>query len=152
MILLVSPAVADGMARSQEVADGLFRTTDYKEHLEFKLFRDQLATYGLPPVLYGFTVVVDDMVKETARPLATSSKAFISGTTSAFVLSKPNALKGVNGNTSFSSMHIFEPKGHDLKVEVFDEPKNRRKMIAAEIFYATNVVAREATAVITSAV
>lgn len=152
MILLISPAVADGMARSQEISDGLFRTTDYKDHMQFKLFRDQWATWGLPPVLYGFTVIVDDMVKETARPLATSSKSFLSGTTSAFVISKPNALKGVNGNASFSSMHLFEPANHPLKVEVFDQPMHRRKLITAETFFSANVVSREGSAVITSAV
>lgn len=150
LILLVGPDVADGMSRSQEIADTLIRTDSYKDYLQFEMFRNQLDTYGLPPKLYGYTLIVDDFVKETARPLATASKSFFAGSNTAYVVTKADALKGQNGNTSFSSMHIFEPKGHDLKVEVFDEPWNRRKRVTAETFFDVGVVGREASAVITS--
>jgi len=150
LFLVVSPTVAAAMARSQEIADGLFRTTDYKEHLQYELFQGQLARYGLPPVLYGVTLVVDNWTKETTKIGATSSKSFLPDTNSAYLIAKPGGIKSVSGGKAFGSVNFFVPKGKEMIVNVIDVPRDHRKVIQCIDFFDCQLVAREKTALITN--
>lgn len=127
--LVVSPTVADVMARSQEIQDGLNRTTDFSEYLQYDLYKNQLARYGLPPKLYGLNLLVDPWVEKTAKVGATSTKSFVAGTNSAYIVTRPGGIKSASGGRSFGSAAFFTVKGQELSAEVIDWPIDKRKLI-----------------------
>jgi len=150
LILLVGPELADKMGRSAEIQDGFYRQEGFAEYLQYKTFAKQFHMYGLPPVLYGFTVLVDNTVRTSTKVLgSTTTTSFLPTTTNAYILTRPGALKGDNGNTAFSSIGLFEVKGHELKVEVFPEPHNRRALIAAETYYTHEFTGKEGSFLVT---
>lgn len=151
LILVVGPELADVMGRCAEIKDGFPRQEGWADWLQFKAFKDQYNLYGLPPVIYGFPVICDQTVKTTSKILASSTTtSFLPTSDTAYVMTKPNFMKGDNGNTSFSSYHLFEVKGEELKVEVFDEPHNKRKLVAADCNYTIEPVGKEGSFAITS--
>lgn len=150
LFLVVTPTVAMAMARSQEIADGLFRTTDYKEHLQYDLWKGQLSRYGLPPVLYGVNLVVDSWVKTTSRVGATVASTYTADTNSAYFVMKPGGIKSFSGGKSFGSVEFFVPKGKELVTEVLDQPEHKRKLIRCFDMFDCKLVAREASALVTN--
>lgn len=150
LFLVVTPTVAMAMARSQEIADGLFRTTDYKEHLQYDLWKGQLTRYGLPPVLYGINLVVDNWVKTTTRIGQTTSSTYTADTNSAYFLTKPGGIKSFSGGSSFGSVQFFVPKGKEMVTEVLDQPVDKRKMIRCIDMFDVKLVSRECTALVTN--
>lgn len=150
LFLVVGPDVADGMARSQEIADGVFRTTDYAKYLEFDLWTNQWNRYGLPPKLYGFTLVVDPWVKETAKIGATRAKSFVAGDNAAYVMVKPGALKSASGGKAFGSWEFFAPKGKEMVTEVIDWPIDKRKLVRVNDFLDIQPVAKECSYLVTA--
>jgi hypothetical protein len=151
LFLVVSPTVADAMARSAEIADSLIRAENYEKYMQFDLWKDQLSRYGLPPKLYGLTLVVDPWIKETAANIGvTSSKSYASGTTVAYVIHKPNAISPPSGGKSFGSVEYFIPKGKELVAENIDIPLDKRKLVRVSDMFDTKVTGREGTYLITA--
>lgn len=150
LFLVVGPEVADGMSRSQEIADGLHRTTDFKEYMQYDLWQNQMARYGLPPKLYGITLVVDPWIKETAKIGATRAKSFVAGSNSAYVMVKPGALKSASGGKAFGSWEFFTVKGREMVTEVIDWPIDHRKKVQVIDYLDVQPVAKEASYLITA--
>lgn len=150
MFLVIGPEVADGMSRSQEIADGLHRTTDFKEYMQYDLFQNQWARYGLPPKLYGFTLVVDPWIKETAKIGATRAKSFVAGSNSAYVMVKPGGIKSASGGKAFGSWEFFTVKGKEMVTEVIDWPIDKRKVVMTTDYLDVQPVAKEASYLITA--
>lgn len=129
LVLVVGPTVARKMAASAEIADYLAQSPFAKEWLEFEAFKNQLATWGLPPFLYGIRLIVDTLVKETSAFGASSlSKSFATGATSAYILARPGQLVGVGGNVGFSTIGAFVYKSEEMLTEIIDIPLDKRKV------------------------
>lgn len=151
LFLVIGPEMADLMARSPEISDYIKGAGQAAApYLEFKLWAEQNALYGLPQVLYGMKVVVDETVSDTAKIGETSNKTFLPGTSSAYVITKKNWQNESPIATQFSSIHFFVDKNDEMKTEVFDEPMNRRQIVALTDSWECQLVSRETSAVITS--
>lgn len=129
-VLVVGPTVAGKMAESAEIADYLAQNPDATRYIEGDLFKNQLANYGLPPRLYGISVVVDPLVLEQSSFGATANKVFATGDTSAYLITKGGSLNGMAGGGSFSFIHCFEYTPEEFLVETIDDYINKRKILS----------------------
>jgi hypothetical protein len=119
--MVISPTVANIISQAAEIRDYV---KNYPAALPFLQGSDIFSRYGLPPNLFGVSVVVDDSVKITTRKgAASATRSFVYGNSAIFV-SRPGGLIGVEGSTSFSTCQIFAFE--DMTVENWDDPKDRR--------------------------
>jgi hypothetical protein len=118
--MVISPTVANLLSQTTEIRDYV---KNYPAALPFLQGADTFSRYGLPPNLFGVSLVVDDSVKVTSRKGATLARSFVYGNSAVFV-SRPGGLVGVEGSTSFSTCQIFAFE--DMTVENWDDPKDRR--------------------------
>lgn len=152
IFVVVSPTVADVMARSQEVADGYHRQQDFSEYMQYDLYKNQLARYGLPPKLYGLNILVDPWIERTAKIGATPTKSFVAGTNVAYVMTKPGGIKSASGGRSFGSFAFFATKNQEMKTEVIDWPLDKRKLVRVTDMLDVKCTANEASYLITAVV
>ena len=150
LFLVVSPTVADIMARSGEIADYIKESTAAPQYIEFKLWAEQNALYGLPQVLYGVKVVVDETIKDPVKSGETSAKAFLPGDTSAFLITKKGGVKSSEIGTEFSSVHFFVEKEWEMRTEEFDEPITARTIQSVTDSWEAQMVAKAATVCFTA--
>lgn len=154
LVLVVSPTVARQMAESGEVADYLAQNPDATRYIQGELFQKQLMQYGLPPRLYGINVVVDPLVVDSAAldTSDTTSKSFIAGATSAYLIARPGSIDSNAGGSSFSFLHCFSYKGEEMLVETVDDYINKRQILAVTDNRHIRSVASEAGFVFTEVV
>ena len=119
--MVISPTIANSLSQTAEIRD--YVKNYAAGALPFLQGGDIFSRYGLPPNLFGVSVVVDDSVKVTSRKGATLARSFVYGNSAVFV-SRPGGLVGVEGSTSFSTCQIFAFE--DMTVENWDDPKDRR--------------------------
>ena len=120
--LVISPTIANLLSQTEEVRN--YVKNYAAGALPFLQGGDIFSRYGLPPNLFGVSVVVDDSVKITTRKgAASTTRSFVYGNSAIFV-SRPGGLVGVEGSTSFSTCQIFAFE--DMTVENWDDPKDRR--------------------------
>jgi hypothetical protein len=119
--LVISPTIANLISQTDEIRNYV---KNYPAALPFLQGSDIFSRYGLPPNLFGVSIVVDDSVKITTRKgAASATRSFVYGNSAIFV-SRPGGLIGVEGSTSFSTCQIFAFE--DMTVENWDDPKDRR--------------------------
>lgn len=152
LYLVISPVVAGKMAESAEIADYLAQNPVAKEYLQGNAFAQQVANYGLPPVLYGIKIMVDPLVTETADLEATSSKSYAAGTSSAYLVARPGSINGNAGGANFSFVHCFSYTPEEMLVEVTDDVVNKRKILSVVDTRVIQGVAPEAGFLFTSVV
>lgn len=150
--LVVSPTVADVMARSQEIADGYHRQQDFSEYMQYSLYANQLMRYGLPPKLYGVNLVVDPWIERTTKVGATATKSFVAGSNVALVVTKPGGIKSASGGRSFGSTGFFTVRGHEMVSETIDLPWDKRKLIRVTDFLDVKCICNEASYLVTGVV
>ena len=120
--MVISPTVANLLSQTEEIRN--YVKNYAAGALPFLQGGDIFSRYGLPPNLFGVSVVVDDSVKITTRKgAASTTRSFVYGNSAVFV-SRPGGLVGVEGSTSFSTCQIFAFE--DMTVENWDDPKDRR--------------------------
>jgi hypothetical protein len=149
---VVSPTVADVMARSQELADGYHRQQDFSEYMQYDLYKNQLARYGLPPKLYGINVLVDPWIERTTKIGATETKSFVAGTNAAYFITKPGGIKSASGGRAFGSVAFFTVKGEEMRTEVVDWPIDRRKKVMVTDMLDCQMVAPAASYLVSATV
>ena len=119
--MVISPTIANLLSQTSEIRDYV---KNYPAALPFLQGADTFSRYGLPPNLFGVSLVIDDSVKITTRKgAASTTREFVYGNSAVFV-SRPGGLIGVEGSTSFSTCQIFAFE--DMTVENWDDPKDRR--------------------------
>lgn len=131
MILVVDPTTARKMATSPEIHSYLKESPFAEAKLRDKNNWNQ--QFGLPPDLYGFTVVVEKAVVEAAKKGgATDRKWALNGsvgTATAYLLTRPEdegmALDegGDDDPTVHSTIAVLSYE--EMNVEVFEDSKNR---------------------------
>jgi len=120
LYLVFNPNVAKTVALSGEFLDFVKQNPTaiaiWENQPQFRL-------YGIPEQLMGLRVVVDDTTYNSAAPGASPSLHFTLSDSYAVLLTKQRAVNPAAGS-AFSTFNAFLYE--DMKVEVFDDPENRR--------------------------
>jgi hypothetical protein len=152
LVLVLSPTLAKQMAVTSEIRDFVAQQQTSPAYIEGKLFSNQLGNYGLPSILYGIKVVVDPLVRDTAAIGATTSKSFVAGSTTAYLISRQGALSSDVGGSNFSFLHCFTYTPEELRTDVVDDTVNLRKIIRVLHTRQVKAVATEAAFLFTACV
>lgn len=138
LIFLISPGYARKISVCQEIVDYIKQSTVAKEYIQGKLGPN--AQYGLPPVLYGYNVVVEDAVRvSTRKGAASTTKSYVKADASPVLLSRPGGLEGVEGAPSFSTVTLFFKE--EMTVESKHDRDERMHLGRVVEDYATVVTA-----------
>lgn len=128
-MVVLAPNLAQGMSQSAEIQD-------FIKQSEFALAQlrgdapNQNRQWGLPTVLYAEEILVEKTVRITSRQNAvTTVQAFIYPISSAFMLSRPGELEGIEGSPDFSTIQNFFYKD-ELTLENFHDPQNKREVVS----------------------
>lgn len=134
LILLLAPRAARRMASTPEI-HAIYKESMYADAVVSKQAANPNAVWGLPAMLYGYTVVVENAVRVKTRPVQAGTLAattggppanrdFVKSATSAIVCSRPGGLDGQMGAPSFSTFQRYYFQT-EMKVEIFDEAKHQ---------------------------
>lgn len=133
LILLLSPQAARRMATTPEI-HAIYKESTYTEKLVSRAGVNPNAVWGLPEMLYGYKVVVENAVRVSESPQDDDTLASTSGGASAprrFVKSFDSAVilsqEGVDGeigapNYSTVQRYFVEK---EIAVEIFDDSKHQ---------------------------
>lgn len=124
LIFVCSPGCARKMALSQEIVDYLKQSSVSEAVLRGEI---KQSIYGLPNLLYGFKVVIEDTVKVTSKKGAsTVARSYILPDTTPVLMSRVGALTDERLPTaaSFSTLSLFSFE--DMTIEENDDTKHRR--------------------------
>lgn len=127
LILVVGPALARQMAKSQKIHAYLKESPFAKDRLGIGGNNQVMSNrrYGLPEDLYGYAVIVEDTPVVTSRKgAATESLSYVLGEDEAYLIARPGGLEGVEGTPSFSTLQGFFFE--EFTVELKQDPDNRR--------------------------
>lgn len=127
LIVVVGPELARKMAKSPEIHNYVRENPVAKERLAVggnnQMFTN--SRYGLPEVLYGYNLIVEDTPIVTARKGAASqAPGYVLGDDEAYMIARPGGLEGVEGAPSFSTLQGFFFE--EFTVELKQDPDNRR--------------------------
>ncbi len=122
--LVMSPNTAMRLGESQEIIDFVKQAPD-----SWKMIQGDLSglnsEFGMPDMLYGIPIVVDDTVLvSSARGAATATYANTLTDGNVFLLSRVGGIDSPGGGPSFSTLTGFFYE--ELTVETKDDPDNRR--------------------------
>lgn len=131
LILLLSPHAARRMATTPEL-HAIYKESTYTERLVAKAGVNPNAVWGLPEMLYGYKVIVENAVRVSESPqdddtiaATTGSPAprrFIKSFDSAVVLSQEK-VDGNIGAPNYSTVQRYYVD-REMSVEIFDEAKH----------------------------
>jgi hypothetical protein len=123
--LVVNPTTAQGMSASAEIQDYIKQSPYSLDQLMGDIDR-QTGQWGLPEMLYGHPVVVEDAVRVTSRAGASpDALSYILPDGEAYLLAREGELDGMEGMRSFSTVQMFYHLD-EMTVETFDDVNNRR--------------------------
>lgn len=124
MVLVMNPNTAQKIGECQEMVNAFIQSREAYPHFAGDM--DKYSDYGLPPILYGIKVVVEDTVLVTSRRNASSvTRSFACADDVVYLLSRPGGLVSkANSGPSFSTCMVFTYE--DLTVETIDDRDNRR--------------------------
>jgi hypothetical protein len=128
--LLVSPNDAYAMANTGEIQSYMKNNEHAVKQLLEQGFDGRASKYGLPPVLYGWEVVVEDSIRTSTKLTSTDLASTGFNTDQSFLWSDGTAVcvarqavEGVAGMPSFSTIGLFISE--DMTSEMFDDEENR---------------------------
>jgi hypothetical protein len=124
LIVVFNPNTADKIARSQEIH--IFLQGSYWVREEIEKGIGPNAQFGLPSQIYGYKVVVEDTVKNTAKKGVAKANAYAFPDQQIIMVSRVGGLEGTYGSPSFSTITQFTYE--DMTVESMDDRNNRRTM------------------------
>ncbi len=129
LVMVISPGLAKTMAVTSEIHDYLARSP-----FAFAQVRGdkpgQNMLWGLPDMLYGVKLVVEDAVIVAQRPKAdgsnaTTARTYVKSDDSAVFMSRQGGIEGNYGSPSYSTIQCYFYE-YELAVESFDDPENKR--------------------------
>ena len=123
-ILVMNPTTAKGIGTAQEMVEAIKHSQDAMKH--FKGLTSDYSEFGLPSLLYGLPIVVEDTVMITSRKgNSTTTRSYACSDDVVYLLSRPGGLMArANSGPSFSSLMCFLYE--DMTVEMMKDSKNRR--------------------------
>jgi len=129
MHLVLNPDDALNMANTAEIHSYLARSPAALAQVRGDS-PGQNTLWGLPDMLYGFSLEVDDSPKVTSRPsspqssMTAGTRSYIWQQGSPTLLSRPGKLGGQYGRKSFSTLQIFFYR--EMEVYTKDDRDNER--------------------------
>jgi hypothetical protein len=121
--LVMGPECARRISITQEIVDTVKQSPFAMDYINGKLGPN--AYYGLPPVLYGYNVVVEDTYLVTTRKgNATQTHGPALASSTPFLCSRPGGLNAPESGPSFSTHTVMMKE--EMTVEIFDDNKQRR--------------------------
>lgn len=143
LLFVCGPDIASAMANSPEV-HAIMKESQYALPLiQGKGSVSPIGRYGLPPVLYGMKIVVEDTAYHTdAKGSSTYTPLYALGSGSAYFLSRPGGLDGLEGASSWSTLTGFFKE--EMTVRVKNDPDNRRilgSIVSNYVYQVTEVKA-----------
>lgn len=137
--LIISPKLAITLALNEEIRD-LLKQSQYA--MDRLTWRNQ--QWGLPDMIAGYELYVEDVSSTTSRPNADGTPAtvgtdrnYLLSNTNAIVVSKEPGMDGGFGLPNFSTVQIYY-YDYEMSVEAFDDPENKR--ISINVVDQTEVV------------
>jgi len=133
LCLIMNPNGAKTTADTQEIHAYLAQQVDSGKMIEGK-YPNVAENYGIPPMLYGFKVIVENTVittnssgsgLENTNPDVLDSTSFVFADNQVFVASRPGAIPGEAGGNSFCSVTCLEFEGEEMVSEMFDIPEDK---------------------------
>lgn len=124
LIVVIGPGLAAAMAVSQEITDYIKGSPDAYRYVKGELMNENPnVKYGLPPVLYGFPLVIEGTRRTTNRKGGTKAVSRVFGNQYAAMVSRPGGLVGTVG-PSFSTLTVYAKE--EMTVETMKDTNNRR--------------------------
>lgn len=103
--IVMNPVTARSIAKSSELVDYLKGSPYALPHFRGETAGDGL--YGLPPELYGFTVIVENAVRTTNKKQGAKAVSYALANDTIIVCSRVGGLDGIYGAPSFSTLTMF---------------------------------------------
>lgn len=126
LILVMNPTTAYAIGETQELIDVIKQSAEAYAQVTQQTGR--WSEYGLPNMLYGLKVIVEDAVIITSAPgAATETRGFAMDDGIAYVLARPGGLAAKGGGPSFSTVTLFAKE--EMTVERNREAYHRRQNI-----------------------
>lgn len=145
LILVISPSLAIGMAKSAELHDYVKSSPYAKSGLVWE-DKGLTGSWGVPPVLYGFKVIIEDAVRNAGRKGDTDSNDYILGDT-AMLVARPGSLVSVGGGANFGTLAFFMKE--EMNFESKDDVQNRRHQLRLVEDWDKQVIAPSSGALFT---
>lgn len=140
LVCVINPATARKMSSSAEIRDYVKQTMGaimiQRGEDESLVGEDR---WGLPPVLYGVKIVIENTTLLTSAKGATRATGYVVPTGVAVFLARPGALMGIEGIPEFSTAQLFCYE--EMSAENKHDPDNRRYLGRFIDNYGTNIVA-----------
>lgn len=124
LILVLGPDEASAIAECQELVDHVKHSPKALAQWRGEEMGRNVQ-YGLPDMLYGYEVVVEDAVRTTSRKGGTVAKGFAWPSATACLVSRPGGLVGRAGGPTFSTITGFIYEKDDMSVETRHDQDNR---------------------------
>lgn len=123
LVVVMSPHTAGLIAESQEIVQHLVQSPFALAQVRQDV-PNQNGQWGLPDVLYGVRVCVEDAVKVTSKKLATRASGYVCPAQTMVFMARPGGLMGMQGIPEFSTIQGFMYE--ESTVETKFDSDNRR--------------------------
>ncbi len=125
---VISPNLAKAIGNSPEIHNYVKYGPFAKDSIQGDLFE----AVGVPKVLYGMELVIEDAVRVSDRPQygygtqtqVSSQRAYIKSDSTAWVLTRQGGIDGLYMGESFSTVQLYWFQ-YLMAVEVFADPENQ---------------------------
>jgi len=140
LVCVVNPATARKMSSSPEIRDYVKQTMGaimiQRGEDESLVGEDR---WGLPPVLYGIKMVIENTTVVTSAKGATRAASYVVPAGVAVFLARPGSLLGIEGIPEFSTAQMFSYE--EMSAENKQDVDNRRYLGRFIDNFSTNLVA-----------
>jgi hypothetical protein len=122
LCMIMSPLVAETIAESQEIHT-------YLKESAFAMAQvrgdapGQNTNFGLPDVLYGVNLIVDDAVRVTSKRGGTLATVSVVDENRVYFISRPGGLMMPYGGISYSTIQLFVRE--EMSIEAYPDARNR---------------------------
>ena len=138
IMMVMNPNTATQISRSQEMVDFLKQSPAALAQVMGNIPL-QTGKRGLPDILYGMNIVVENAVKVTSQKGATAVRDYIMADGDIIFTSRPEGLEGSEGVPIFSTITLFVFE--DMTVESKFDPDNRRTSVRVVDDFVAKVTA-----------
>lgn len=145
MVLILSPAAAIVISKSQEMYDYLKSSPFAYPNIKGELANPN-ELWGLPSHVGGIKIIIEDTMSVTTRPLAAGTagtRAYLKNDDIGVIVSRPGSLDAPYGTRSYSTIQLFYHK-YEMAVERRVDSWNKRIDGRVLDYYVPKLVAAPA--------
>lgn len=148
LVCVLNPHTAGLISESAELIDH-FKNNQFALAQIRQDAPNQNGMWGLPDVLYGVKIVVEDAVRVTSKKGATKATGYVCPAQTLTFMARPGGLVGMEGIPEFSTAQVFCYE--EFTTETKSDPDNRRTQGRVVEDYVPALVAPAAGYMVTSA-